>query len=463
VKMPLPLDQRIRKNLEVIRDEFKLLFLKHPPMYHQRITSPLAITRAGWESFSSFNFSHMRDRRVYVAADESHLGVFFESDAETLGPPSILTHLGFADFIDLVHRLGFMLIRKPIEQWEAMSAWMDILHDLAELEASPILMGQVHVFFPPDQLKDMVPDEEGVIKLYEDEVDFFQMLDERSEGSARFPKHPAIGILGQDVFRASAAAIDLLLNPDSYFVWKEYSAETMPFDLADLVSKTSTIVPAQKTNHILKNDSLPDFLFAKTGVNNWKLRFRNGSTGEVEYGEFQHTIGFEYYCKLLQSGQKGLKAIDLSPRDVPSEKPRSSVGESEYWNDAVDEQYGDGADTLWQTMDKNDISDLEREIELLEAALLNDMDIKLKKELNSQLKNAKRDLKNRAIENPNAKRIIQAINRVKGSLRRVRNLIDAENRMPGLAKFLVGHVKQSGDGWRYSPEGQIQWYFTVPE
>jgi len=89
-------------------------------------------------------------------------------------------------------------------------------------------------------------------------------------------------------------------------------------------------------------------------------------------------------------------------------------------------------------------------------------DRELRNELKRQLREAKRKLKTSFAENPDAKPIFAAINRVKGNLRRAIIAMDKVDEMPRLAKYLKDEIKLSGDGWRFANNARVQWVFTVP-
>ena len=483
--MESSLDQRIRKNLEGIRDEFRLLYLKHPPLYHQRFSSPMEMTRAGWQAFSKQHFRGEGDYVTYVATDNEFLGLLSinESYGEVLrskdevGRPRlhVSRHPGYRDFLRLCHRIGMLLFRIPISSMAARSEWMDIVHDLAELQASPILRGDVSVW-DVNFLPVMVTDRGG--NSLDDDCDL-NAEDERSEGNAKFPKYPLVSSLDRDVFRSSAAAIDLLLDPELYFVWRRYRPEAMPFDLTDVTARHTAIVPvsAKQTVPLPVVETKPDFLFAKSG-NVWHLRFRTGDG--FEEGDFTDTTGLNYYYSLLQSGGNGVTALELSPTgmDADEMRPTSSVEYDDLeWQDDESEFSGATVEGSSFQRTKGDewriqrkaLESIEAEIAALEESGENKA---LLKELKSDRRQKKRELKTGLAHDPTFAPAYRAFNRVKISLRRARMAIAGESGvkgggnqrpMPKLALFLEVSFQRKQFGWRYTPPQPVEWTFSMPD
>ncbi len=245
----------------------------------------------------------------------------------------------------------------------------------------------------------------------------------------------------------------------------------MPFDLADLISKNPAIVPPpniQATSTPAPSNK-PDFLFAKSG-NVWEIRFRSVDT--IEQGRFNDELGFQYYCKLFQFGNKGITALELSPPGNSSgnvSRPSSAIDEDEAFNGVNDDGGAFGFSeegTSYQEVRGSDLIDLARQVEYLVemiAALgTTAADKETKTELKRQMREAKQALKTRRFEDSSLRPANDAVNRVKGCLRRVRTKLRVSG-MNHVARFLEAQVKPVHFGWRYLNDPPVQWFFTVPD
>ncbi len=456
-----PLTRPIRKNLESVRDDFRLLYLKYPPLYHYRFKSGRAMTTRGWQLFLEEFFCGTDDYFSYVQHDAAFAGLFTLVDdygtpcAKKGGPPPNIDrfpHPGMGPFVDVVSDV-MQLLRRWTGRSNALAEWMGIVHDLAELNASPRFQGSTDIWTGSD-------DSRINALLHADDVD-------------GLPNPTIIGYLNKDALTYSAGAIDLLLDPQLYFEWRPFELEALPPNLREVFEQIPAIPAAREhaatqTAATVTTNKPPDFMFAKTG-NTWTLRFRYGNEGECERGVFGDALGFEYYHKLLQSGSNGLKALDLSPAGSPSgdELPSSSViDEDEYWDGQSDDDTHNLNSGMYTKLSKGEVGDLAKEIEILRKALASD-DVKTNKKLTSdfkhELREARYKLKTKLAQNPDAKPIFDAINRVKGCLRRAIMTMKPDDQMPHLAKYLKDQIKLSGDGWRYANDPPLQWVITLPD
>lgn len=333
----------------------------------------------------------------------------------------------------------------------ALAEWMGLVHDLAELNATPRFQGSTDIWAGSEEIR----------------------LTARLRGNTvdGRPNPVIIGHLNRDVFTASSTAIDLLLDPQSHFVWRPFELDSMPPHLREVFEQLPAIAGAIEhtttpTAPSVVANKPPDFMFAKIG-NIWKLRFRYGDN-EYESGEYAHILGFEYYQKLLQSGSNGLKALDINPpSSFSAGDPQlpSAIDEDEWLDSKSDDDVHALSSGMYSRLSKGDLADLALEVETLKDALTSDSEganVELKKELTRQLREAKRKLKTAFAENPDAKPIFDAINRVKGNLRRAYKAMDKADGMQRLAKYLKNEIKQSVDGWRFANNDSVQWVFTVP-
>lgn len=456
------LNRPIRMNLESLRDDLKLLCGRHPPLYHYRFRSGSAMTTRGWQLFLEEFFCGSDDYFSYIQDEAAFAGLFtlvdnFGTPCDKKGgpPPNIdrFPHPGMRPFVDVVSDV-MQLLRRGNGRGNALAEWMGIVHDLAELNATPRLQGATDIWVGSEEIR-------LTALLRGDDVD-------------GRPNPAIIGHLNRDVFTSSATAIDLLLDPQSHFVWRLFERELMPPSLREVFELLPAIAGAEEhtttpTAPSVAANKPPDFMFAKTPGDIWKLRFRYGhNEEECESGEFVHILGFEYYQRLLQSGSNGLKALDISPPGPSSAsdlQPSSAIDEDEWLDSQSDDDAHAPNSGMYSRLSRGELADLANEVEALESELTSDSvkaDRELKKELTRHLREARRKLKTAFVQNPDAKPIFAAINRVKGNLRRVIVALDKEDGMPRLAKYLKDQIKRSGDGWRYENNPPVQWGFTVP-
>ena len=450
----------IRMNLESLRDDLKLLCIRHPPLYHYRFKSGTAMTTSGWQRFLEEFFCGSDDYFSYIQHEAAFAGLFTIEDnygtpCDKRGgpPPSIdrFPHPGMRPLVDVVSEI-MQLLRRWNGSRKALAEWMGFVHDLAELNATPRFQGSTDMWAGSEKF--------GSAALL------------RREYSDGRPNPVIIGHLNRDVFTASATAIDLLLDPQSHFVWRPFELDSMAPHLREVFEQLPAITGAEEhtttpTVPSVVANKLPDFMFAKTG-DIWKLRFRYGANeDEYESGEYVHTLGFEYYQRLLQSGPNGIKALDISPPSTSASDQQlvSAISEDEWLDSQSDDDVDAPNSGMYSRLSKGDLADLHYEVDLLENQLTLDSvksDRELRNELKRQLREAKRKLKTSFAENPDAKPIFAAINRVKGNLRRAIIAMDKVDEMPRLAKYLKDEIKLSGDGWRFANNARVQWVFTVP-
>lgn len=473
----------IRTTLLAIRDEFRQLFLKYPPLHHERFTSPLEVTSEGWRAFAEANFTGAEKGHWYVAQGNLWLGRFTGVEE------------GLPDFLRLCHQLGKVVFDERKGSLAARSEWLDVVHDLAELRATPLLTGKVLPWkfgitqeadgwdeddadlFCDAEIAQFDRDVEGgglwhrltekLIKVsalfglgqtnvLDDSPVSYEQWDHRSGEENRFPSEPFVGSLDNDVFRASAAAIDILLQPQEMFLWRKFTPEVMPFALSEITEPAAVSSPETNTSQ----DAPPDFLFAKTG-NLWRIRFREGKT--LEHEEFSESKGLEYYWRLLQDQGRTVPAINLSPHGTEAEGGKaggSLIRQEEAFDDEARMKdfsglREEGTSRVGRFSDE-DLLDIQQQIKAHQQWLKTDADPQKVKEAKSELRRMERELRTKIEALPQSVPSTQAFNRVKSALRRARETLK-NGKMPRLADHLEAHVKTSGKGWIYDPSPSIEW------
>ena len=412
----------------------------------------------GWQLFLEEFFCGSDDYFSYIQDGAAFAGLFtlvdnYGTPCDKKGgpPPSIdrFPHPGMGPFVDVVSDI-MQLLRRWNGRRNALAEWMGLVHDLAELNATPRLQGSTDIWVGSDDSR-------------------LNALLHRNVVIDGPPNPAIIGHFNRDVFTSSATAIDLLLDPQSHFVWRPFELDSMPPHLHEVFEQFPAIAGVEEhattqTAPTVTANKPPDFMFANNG-DIWKLRFRYGNNeGECESKEFGHVEGYEYYQRLLQSGSNGLEALDISP---PNSSPQSSsaIDEDEYLDGQSDDDTHTLSSGIWKRLSEGELAEFANEIDVIENELSSDSvkaNKELKQELKRRLRDARRNLKTKLAQNPDAKPIFAAINRVKGCLRRAIKAMEKDDRMPRLAKYLRDQVKQSGYGWRYANDPPAQWVFTVP-
>ena len=491
----------IRTTLLAIRDEFRQLFLKYPPLHHERFTSPLEVTSEGWRAFAEANFTGPEKGHWYVAQGNLWLGRFTGVEE------------GLPDFLRLCHQLGKVVFDERKGSLAARSEWLDVVHDLAELRATPLLSGNVLPWkFGITQEADWW-DEDGADLFCDAEIAQFdrdvegggllhrlterlikasallglgqtnvldglpvsyEQWDHRSGEENRFPSEPFVGSLDNDLFRASAAAIDILLQPEELFIWRPYTPEVMPFDLSDItgpaaptnssgqsefVTDLSRIdeeqrppaVSSQSVNAAVSNRS--DYEFFNPG-NFWRIRFPNGNT--FEEAEFSESKGLEFYWRLIQQLGRTVQSTDLSPHGTESEGSRAASSVERGFTGLSEEG---GRRTAKFT--KLEMEELKNRIKELTKWLESESDSTKRKGINHELRIAKREFYTEAEHFQNSTADNQAKGRVKRNLGLARLVL--RKKMPRLVAHLEAYVETSGKGWIYAPSPTIEWRLSKDE
>lgn len=469
--------EAVRRTLTGLRDEFRQLFLKYPPLNHERFSSPLEVTGEGWRGFADANFTGAEKGHWYVASGNLWLGRFQGADD------------GLPDFLHLCQRLGKVLFDPRIGSLAARSQWLDVVHDLAELRATPLLGGKVWLWksVVPSEADGFDQTEEDLLcdpelrkadrevegkKVWAMSLAKMRMLasfemgktldeapfhDEQWVSGEQFPAHPWVGSIGTDVFRASATAIDLLLEPDAMFVWGRPSSELLPIDLGEIAWPGRVDVAPQTP---LPQAAKPDFVFSKTG-NLWRIRFQSGKT--VEAGDFRDSKGLEYYWQLLGQQGRTVTALTLSPHGTEADGIEAA-GSVIQANEAFDDEarmtefsgFREEGASHTGRYSNEEMSALLQEIEALKQWLATERDQTKKKDIKAELRIKEREFRTGIEAHPDTTPSTQAFNRVKAALRRARQSL-RENGMPRLADHLEAHVSTSGKGWMYRPAPSIDW------
>jgi hypothetical protein len=458
--------EAVRRTLTGLRDEFRQLFLKYPPLNHERFSSPLEVTGEGWRGFADANFTGAEKGHWYVASGNLWLGRFQGAND------------GLPDFLDLCHRLGKVLFDPRIGSLAARSQWLDDVHDLAELRATPLLGGKVWLWksvvsseadgfdqaeedlLCDPELRKADREVEGK-KVWAMSLAKMRMLasfemgkilddapchDEQWVSGEQYPAHPWVGSIDTDVFRASAIAIEMVLEPDAMFLWSKPTSATLPFDLGEIVEPELADVAPQTP---LPKAPMPGFLFAKSG-NLWRIRFQSGQT--VEAGEFRDSKGLEYYWQLLGQQGRTVTALTLSPHGTEAEG-NEAAGSVIRANEAFDDEARMAEFSGFREEGTSRTGRFSHD-EML--ALHTESDQTKKKKIKAELRIKEREFRTGIEAHPDTTPSTQAFNRVKAALRRARTEL-RKHGMPRLADHLEAHVSTSGKGWVYSPAPSIDW------
>ena len=123
--MPLTLDEykRNRRYLELVLEEFRRLAVRYPPLQHERFLSPLDIS-VWLGGFRCLTTRHITVGTLAHPGGRFWIGRFFGHNE------------GFNEFKRLASLPGFF----PRIHWDsALTDWMEVVHELAEIFSSPLL------------------------------------------------------------------------------------------------------------------------------------------------------------------------------------------------------------------------------------------------------------------------------------------------------------------------------------
>ncbi len=296
-------------NLKLIRDEFRRLAIHYQPLCHERFVSLIHVSPEGWAAFREAHAKTESWEKWHGGNDD---------DGEWIG-----RFFGHAEGFDEFSRLCCALskVLPEIDCNEPVTAWLALLHELAEKSPTPLLRAQQSVW--NWSVSDGEP-ADNFLKLIE-------MHCETSSPDAEYPRHPLRYVLEFNLFTSSIAAIEILLNLGTLYLptaFQVTDSHYVPIPLLDLQWADETAFVSAETqektsipnNVVALLESGPDYLFRKIGEN-WILRFRFGDGKEdVEVGSFSEGYprlrkGFFHYQKVMREQAKTLLFLDIDPPD----------------------------------------------------------------------------------------------------------------------------------------------------
>jgi hypothetical protein len=471
--------RKFRRVAEHFRDEFRAMSCKYPPIYHERFVSPLAVEAEGWQAFANANRTRTDGWEEWLfASGLGWLGRFYGS------------RNGWSEFSQTSLNMYFFL---PTE-WpfsDGLKGWMDAIHDLAEIDATPLLNVQRYVWnWEPDHHID--PETGGV----DDASMYLEIWDERSLGDAEFPKYPLQRVLSVNVFSASALALDILLSPEVFGLWRDFHEVGLPFslfaepdddrDASDVESASprtadhafaraqgeaaeegvTTALPdsmneARPKLVVGETDELPEFLFRRIG-DMWVIRYNFGTQF---HHVFKHTVGFTHIAKLIDAQGNEVKCLAM-PRDGDDRSVASTgsvITEGEALGVLRSEQgefsgYTKTLERFTSTRNDETFLFIRQHVKSLETRLSSETDPAVICELKEELSEAQRTLDAMpALLSEAQDQAEKAFRRVKQAIYTVRTRL-SQNGADELAEHFRTSIKPFGFGYKYIPVHRIEWH-----
>ncbi|QGJ68644.1 Hypothetical protein PBC10988_3050 [Planctomycetales bacterium 10988] len=194
-----------RHNLNAICQEFERCSRNYLPLFHQRMVpwselGQVGITPSQWQAFRRTEDERLSDD-VWWQWDEPHSGN--EHLGQWFGDPD-----GMEEFSDLSESVAMVLSREAIDfdpldfdvEISGGTGWIALLHDWAFKYQMPLLRSEMSLW--------------GV-ESYELE-EFYDLAEhwDTSDDDTKFPRHPVVWRLIDNVFTASMTALRALLKPD---------------------------------------------------------------------------------------------------------------------------------------------------------------------------------------------------------------------------------------------------------
>ena len=431
--------QRTRAHLELIQADFGRLAAQYPPLYHERFVTNLHVSRESWQAFAdAFPFSGLWEN-WHIPADSRWIGRFFGNNE------------GRHEFRRLCESLSELFPQIQLDS--AVMDWIDILHYIGALFPSPLLCVNTTIWnwHWADHLGEEVDTRQSP-------EPHLEMLTRNRVKGVYYPTHPIQGVLSCNVFTASVAAIQIILEPG--IVVRE-----MP-ESANLPIVLSPLQPEQPTAKIddaifLNPDgTLPDYIF-KQVPQGWVLRFaQSGSRPEQQ--PFWELIGLHHFQKLLSSPDKWLSVWEIYGQPAPAVLPGSIVTAEEYL--AQFEENEDFRGFLFEggshegRIDDEEVARLKEYASSLSGKLQTETDPQIRKELKKDLREATRRIDKRWEEIARNNGTFRVFNRIKTAMFECRKAIEGAKMY-----LLLGHLEtfviREGWGYAYRPRQRLPWQF----
>lgn len=413
-----PIEQCIRRTLEIIRDELRLRSAKYEGLRHEKLFSPLPVSVSGWEAFATAHRIDESTERWHVEKDGGWLGRF-TGEVE-----------GVAKFEEFAHIFARVTGR----------SLLDVVHDFAVLGATPLLsvVPSVWNWEPHEHLH-----EDGYV---EDVEPFLEEWDESSKENARYPQHPLVRQLNGNVFFSAAVAIDLVLTPESLFLRRPFDPDDMPLSVGELTEAETYSCPVSASPAEETEEPEIEFLFRKTG-DTWQIRYTTGQT--TEFGVFSDIKGLSRYATLLESPHRFFPSLEFDSAHLDAIKS------------AVDESDVDGDNSRRETRYEHRLSwqelrELRQGIEELQDQKNLESDPAREKRLSAEINIIKRKLYSGLDISLLESHAQKAHRKIKKSLYDARAKLRKGN-MPQLADHLEAFVLPEGYRYAYRPDRQIHW------
>lgn len=427
------LEQRVRRTIEVLRDDLRVAAAQFGQLRHERFISQLPVTRNGWLAFAKANSSTKTWEEWRLDGSGGWMGRFYGKADGT----QELTEIG-KHFAEL-----------------AGCSLLDIVHDFAVLDATPLLrvVPEVWDWEPSEHTHD-----NGCVL---DTEPFLGMWSEASEGECRYPKHPLVKSLDCGVFRACCVALEMLLTPEAFFIWRPFCEDDVPLTISQIVEnwhrpvwaapqqESSTFTPISPAT---ENEVAP-FLYRRE-ADFWHIRFTDGKVSEES--KFSLTKPFERYAKLLFSPHKVIPSIhfDLSS-SIDGIAMISEDEAIQAFSDDGKKGWSDGGITPTE-LTADEVEELKQAQEELRHQIDTEEDPKRRKGLLGVYWRNERTLFVQSNSDGLKNYAETAHRKVKKSLK-VEGLNKIRQKMPRLADHLDAFVEAEGFGYAYRPLGQIHW------
>ncbi len=432
--MQIPLERRVRRTIEVLRDDLRAAAASFSNLRHERFISPLPVTRDGWLAFAKENASPKSWEEWRFDGLGSWLGRFY----------------GEADGIQALSEIG-----RQFAELTGCSL-LDIAHDFAVLDATPILkvVPEVWNWDPSEHLHD-----DGYVLHAEP---FLEMWSDDSEGNCRYPKHPLLKSLDCGVFRACCISLEMLLSPEAFFIWRPFREDDVPLTISQVVENLHLSIwdapqqqssPSTPLSPVTENE-VARFLYRKE-ADFWHVRFTDGNVSEE--ARFSLTKPFERYAQLLFSPHRIIPSIHF---DLSSNvEGIAAISEEEaiqiFGNDDGTSAWSDGV-LKPRTLTNDEEKELKQAQEELKQQINSEGDPKRRKGLLGVYWRNERTLFGQCDNGGLQNYAETAHRRVKKSLK-VEGLSKIRQKMPRLAAHLEAFVEAEGFGYAYRPLGQINW------
>jgi len=403
-----PVGSPIRRTLELLRDELRLRSLKFDDLRHEKLTSQLPVSPAGWASFSN---EHRNDN------DSEH----WQVDRSGEGVGRFYGELEGLSIFQQFSRVFLQVTGRSL---------IDITHDVATLQATPLLELTPVVW-------NWEPDEHIHEDGYVMDVDpYLEEWDERSIQDMSFPCHALVRQLKGSVFYCAAVAVELLLDPTSLFL-RPFDMEELPLSVAGFAEEEAHSCEA--TQNISATESESDFKFKQQG-DAWHLRYVAGNT--VEEATFSDAKWLGRFATLLQRPNFEMPCLEF---DVSNRN-----GDTVATTDLSEEGCND------QKLDRHELQEVRKHISELEEMLHSTTDQDRQKGLRQELRRLQRSSYVGREATGLESHAQQAARRIKKSFHDGCSKL-RKNGMVQLSMHLESFVLPEGYTYVYRPDREINW------